>query len=64
MAPIHKAARKLNDVAIQREIDAGVSPDLLAEDSFEQTRPKSKFQSLPAEMVSHIVSFGFHCGFY
>ena len=25
---------------------------------------KSKFQSLPAEMVSHIVSFGFHCGFY
>ena len=26
--------------------------------------PKSKFQSLPAEIVSQIVSFGFHCGCY
>ena len=25
---------------------------------------KSKFQSLPAEIVSHIVSFGFNCGCY
>ena len=25
---------------------------------------KSKFQSLPAEVVSHIVLFGFHCGCY
>jgi len=25
---------------------------------------KSKFQSLPDEIVSHIVSLGFHCGCY
>ena len=25
---------------------------------------KSKFQSLPAEIISHIVSFGFNCGCY
>ena len=29
MAPIHKAAKRLDLVALRRELDAGVSPDLL-----------------------------------
>ena len=149
MAPIHAAAQKCNVAALRRELEAGVSPDLLAEAAYDGRstviakllsagavdprgfdeplrralicpRPrncallmragavlkldpdpelngwleqshylrkvhetpggfkayekahrqrltaiflsKSKFQSLPAEMVSHIVSFGFHCG--
>ena len=32
MAPIHQAARKNDVVALQRELDAGVSPDLREND--------------------------------
>ena len=121
MAPIHQAARKNDVVALQRELDAGVSPDLRENDFSGTYRPLAdvivfgsavrppetihrrlacieallraigalddlrtggfrayekahrqrltaiflpKFQSLPAEIVSHIVSFGFNCGCY
>ena len=105
--PIHKAAKKLDLVALRRELDAGVSPDLLADPYnngslrlplqdaivyawLEQSpylrkiveypggfrayalahRQRltaiflPKFPFLPAEIVSHIVSFGFNCGCY
>ena len=66
MAPIHEAASKSDLVALRRELDAGVSP---YEKAHRQRLTaiflsKSKFQSLPAEIVSHIVSFGFNCGCY
>ena len=39
MAPIHQAARKNDVVALQRELDAGVSPDLLENDFSGTYRP-------------------------
>ena len=107
---IHEAARKNNLAALRRYLDAGVSPDLVADDgycllmkaggalkldpdperngwlkrspylkkvnetpggfpAYEKAHRQRlteiflpKLPSLPAEIVSHIVSFGFHCG--
>ena len=39
MAPIHQAARKNDVVALQRELDAGVSPDLRENDFSGTYRP-------------------------
>ena len=39
MAPIHQAARKNDVVALQRELDAGVSPDLYENDFSGTYRP-------------------------